>query len=121
MEDHLRHLLDELSAAIRRTDDDDHRRELTRLHGEIERRLDVGAAGIGAGGQLVSGPGAGGPGVPPGTVPPGTVPPGAGVDAEEHDGLIDRLESAELRFEADHPSLGASIRQAIQSLTAGGI
>jgi hypothetical protein len=107
VEQHLRHLLDEISAAIRRTDDEGHRRELTRLQGEIERRLDVGAAGSEAGGQLVSGPGAGAP--------------GAAIGGEEHDGLIDRLESAELRFEADHPSLGASIRQAIQSLTAGGI
>lgn len=106
MEQHLRHLLDELSAAIGRTDDEDHRRELTRLHGEIERRLDVGAAGMDAGGQLVSGPGA--------------VPPGRGLD-DDPDRLIERLETAELRFEADHPSLGASIRQAIQSLTAGGI
>ena len=111
MEQHLRHLLDELSAAISRTDDEDHRRELTRLHGEIERRLDVGAAGMEAGGHLVSGPGAGGP---------GAVPPGRGLD-DDSDGLIERLETAELRFEADHPSLGASIRQAIQSLTAGGI
>ncbi|HZQ75707.1 MAG TPA: hypothetical protein VFE55_00145 [Acidimicrobiia bacterium] len=111
MEQHLRHLLDELSAAIGRTDDEDHRRELTRLHGEIERRLDVGAAGMDAGGQLVSGPGAGGP---------GAVSSGPGVD-DESDGLVERLETAELRFEADHPSLGASIRQAIQSLTAGGI
>lgn len=111
MEQHLRHLLDELSAAISRTDDEDHRRELTRLQGEIERRLDVGAAGTGAGGQLVSGPGTGGP---------GAGAPGSGLD-EEHDGLVERLETAELRFEAEHPTLGASIRQAIQSLTAGGI
>jgi len=111
VEQHLRHLLDELSAAISRTDDENHRRELTRLHGEIERRLDVGAAGFEAGGQLVSGPGAGGP---------GAVPPGRVLD-DDSDGLVERLETAELRFEADHPSLGASIRQAIQSLTAGGI
>ncbi|HZT93831.1 MAG TPA: hypothetical protein VE985_05080 [Gaiellaceae bacterium] len=111
MEEHLRHLLDELSDAIHRTDDPDHRQELSRLHSEIERRLDVGAAGFEAGGQLVSGPGAGGPGGAPGPAPGG----------DEHDGLVERLESAELRFEADHPSLGASIRQAIQSLTAGGI
>jgi hypothetical protein len=117
VEEHLKHLLDELSAAIRRTDDEDHRRELTRLHGEIERRLDVGAAGVQAGGQLVTGPGAGGPGVVPGT--PAT--PNTGPAGDDHDGLVDRLESAELRFEAEHPSLGASIRQAIQSLPAGGI
>jgi Domain of unknown function (DUF4404) len=40
---------------------------------------------------------------------------------EEHRGLVDRLEKAEIRFESDHPSLGASIRQAVQSLTATGI
>ena len=42
-------------------------------------------------------------------------------EGEEHNGLVDRLEKAEIRFETDHPSLGASIRQAVQSLTAGGI
>jgi len=40
---------------------------------------------------------------------------------EERRGLADRLEEAEIRFESDHPSLGASIRQAVQSLTATGI
>ena len=40
---------------------------------------------------------------------------------EESTGLVDRLEKAEIRFETEHPSLGASIRQAVQSLTAGGI
>ena len=45
---------------------------------------------------------------------------GEGGD-EEYTGLVDRLEKAEIRFETDHPSLGASLRQAVQSLTAGGI
>lgn len=40
MEQHLRHLLDELSAAIGRSRDDD-RVELTRLRSGVERRLDV--------------------------------------------------------------------------------
>ncbi|HEY4409265.1 MAG TPA: DUF4404 family protein [Acidimicrobiia bacterium] len=85
MEQHLRHLLDELKAAIgRTTEGDQSREELTRLHGDVERRLESG-------------------------------------EDEEHNGLVDRLEKAEIRFESDHPSLGASIRQAVQSLTAGGI
>jgi hypothetical protein len=45
---------------------------------------------------------------------------GEGGD-DEPAGLVDRLEKAEIRFETDHPSLGASIRQAVQSLAAGGI
>ena len=85
MEQHLRHLLDELKAAIGRTDEGERREELTRLHGDIERRLE------------------------------------SGEGDEEHNGLVDRLEQAEISFETDHPSLGASIRQAVQSLTAGGI
>jgi hypothetical protein len=85
VEQHLRHLLDELKAAIgRTTEGDQSREELTRLHGDVERRLESG-------------------------------------EDEEHNGLVDRLEKAEIRFESDHPSLGASIRQAVQSLTAGGI
>ena len=39
MEQHLRHLLDELSAAIGRVKQDEEREELTRLHGEVEGRL----------------------------------------------------------------------------------
>jgi Domain of unknown function (DUF4404) len=85
VEQHLRHLLDELKAAIgRTTEGHEDREELTRLHGEVESRL---AAG----------------------------------DDDDHNGLVDRLEKAEIRFESDHPSLGASLRQAVQSLTAGGI
>ena len=88
MEQNLRHLLDELKAAIGRTKQSDDREELTRLHGELETRL----AGS-----------------------------GEGEGQEEYDSLVDRLEKAEIRFESEHPSLGASIRQAVQSLTAGGI
>ena len=86
MEQNLRHLLDELKAAIGRAKQSDDREELTRLHGELEARLT-----------------------------------GSGEGEDEHDRLVDRLEKAEIRFESEHPSLGASIRQAIQSLTAGGI
>jgi hypothetical protein len=84
VEEHLRHLRDELQAAIGRTDEghEEDREELTRLHGAVESRLEGGD--------------------------------------DEH-GLVDWLEKTEIRVESDHPSLGASIRQAIQSLTAGGL
>ena len=39
MEQNLRHLLDELSAAIGRAKHHEEREELTRLHGEVEGRL----------------------------------------------------------------------------------
>jgi len=85
VEQHLRHLLDELKAAIGRTKEgDEGREELTRLHGAIESRLES-------------------------------------ADDNDHNGLVDWLEKAEIRFESDHPSLGASLRQAIQSLTATGL
>ena len=42
-------------------------------------------------------------------------------DEKEQSGLVNALEKAEIQLESDHPSLGASIRQAVQSLTAGGI
>jgi len=90
VEQHLRHLLDELKAALRRTKEgDESREELASLHGAVESRLEAGEGGA--------------------------------VPDEEQAGLVDRLEKAEIRFESDHPSLGASIRQAVQSLTAGGI
>ena len=41
MERHLRHLLDELSAAISRSKHHEEREELTRLHGEVEGRLEA--------------------------------------------------------------------------------
>jgi hypothetical protein len=85
VEEHLRHLRDELQAAIGRTDEgQEDREELTRLQGAVESRLE------------------------------------GGGDDDEH-GLVAWLEKTEIRVESDHPSLGASIRQAIQSLTAGGI
>ena len=40
MEQHLRHLLDELSAAIKRSKHHEERDELTRLHEKVERRLE---------------------------------------------------------------------------------
>ena len=88
MEQHLRHLLDELKAAIGRTGEGhEDREELTGLQGAVESHLERGDS--------------------------------AGDD--EHAGLVNRLEKAEIRFESDHPSLGASLRQAIQSLTATGL
>lgn len=41
MEQHLRHLLDELSEAIGRSKGDEEREELTRLHGQIQSRLEA--------------------------------------------------------------------------------
>ena len=41
MEQHLRHLLDELSAAIGRTRDRGDREELTRLQGAVEQHLEA--------------------------------------------------------------------------------
>jgi hypothetical protein len=85
----MRHLLDELRAAIGRTGEGhEDREELTRLRGAVESHLERGDSAD---------------------------------DDDEHARLVDRLEKAEIRFESDHPSLGASIRQAIQSLTATGL
>jgi hypothetical protein len=84
VEENLRNLRDELSAAIERAKGDEDREELMRLQGAVESRL-------------------------------------AGGHGDEHSGLVDWLEKAEIRFESDHPSLGASIRQAVQSLTATGL
>jgi hypothetical protein len=86
VEEHLRHLRDELQAAIGRTDEGhEDREELTRLQGAVESRLE-----------------------------------GGDGDDDSH-GLVDWLEKTEIRVESDHPTLGASIRQAIQSLTATGL
>ena len=41
MEQHLRRLLDELSGAVGRARQNEDREELTRLRGEVERRLEV--------------------------------------------------------------------------------
>jgi hypothetical protein len=84
VEQHLRHLLDELSAAIHRSKRQEEREELTRLQGKVETRL--GAA-----------------------------------DEEEHSGLVDALEKAEIRFETEHPSLAKALREAIERLSAAGI
>jgi hypothetical protein len=94
VEQHLRHLLDELSAAIGRTKDHGDREELTRLQGAVEQHLE--ATGSDDGG-------------------------GKDRDDDDDGGLVDVFEKAEIRFESDHPSLADSLRQAIQSLTATGI
>jgi hypothetical protein len=83
VENHLRHLLDEISAAMGRARQPD-KEELTRLHGAVEGRLE-------------------------------------GRDDDDHTGLLDSLEKAEIRFEADHPTLAQSLRQAIQGLSSSGI
>ena len=84
MEHHLRHLLDELSAAIGRAKHDEEREELTRLRGAVEGRLE-------------------------------------GGDRDDHPGLLDGLEKAEIQFESEHPTLTESLRQAIQALSSAGI
>lgn len=84
MEHHLRHLLDELSAAIGRTKHREERDELTRLREAVEGRLE-------------------------------------GGDSDDHPGLLDGLEKAEIQFESEHPSLAESLRQAIQALSSAGI
>ena len=40
---------------------------------------------------------------------------------KEHSGLVGALEKAEIRFESEHPTLGAALRDAIEVLSAGGI
>jgi hypothetical protein len=84
VEQNLRHLLDELSAAIKRSKRQEEREQLTRLHDEVESRL-------------------------------------AAAGKEEHSGLVDALEKAEIRFETDHPTLGRALRDAIEVLSAAGI
>jgi hypothetical protein len=85
VEQHLRHLLDELSAAIKRARHHEDREELTRLQGAVEGRLQ------------------------------------GAEDEDEHSGLVDALEKAEIRFESEHPTLAESLRQAIEVLSAAGI
>ena len=94
MEQHLRHLLDELSAAIGRTKDHGEREELTRLHGAVEQHLEATGADDGD---------------------------AADRDDGDDSGLVDIFEKAEIRFESDHPSLAESLRQAIQSLSSAGL
>ena len=45
----------------------------------------------------------------------------ADAEEEENRSLLDLLEKAEIRFEADHPTLTESVRQAIQALSSAGI
>ena len=94
MDNHLRHLLDELSTAIGRAKHREEREELTRLRGVVEERLAVEEA-----------------------------PPREEEHPreDEHQSLLDSLEKAEIRFEADHPTLTESVRQAIQALSSAGI
>jgi Domain of unknown function (DUF4404) len=84
VEQHLRHLLDELSAAIHRSKRKEEREELTRLHDEVESRLKA-------------------------------------AEEEEHSGLVDALEKAEIRFESEHPTLAKALRDAVEVLSAAGI
>ncbi len=84
MENHLRNVLDEISAAINRAKHHEDKEELARLHGAVEGRL-------------------------------------GGQGDDDHPGLLDSLEKAEIRFEADHPTLAQSLRQAIQGLSSSGI
>jgi Domain of unknown function (DUF4404) len=87
VEDDLRHLLDELSAAIERTrEGHEDRAELTRLVDAVEQRLRGKVAG-----------------------------------EEDRHHLVETLEGAALRFEADHPALGGAIRRAVDALSAAGI
>ena len=46
---------------------------------------------------------------------------GAAPEQEEHPGLVDALEQAEIRFETGHPTLAAALRDAIAVLSAAGI
>jgi hypothetical protein len=39
----------------------------------------------------------------------------------DQSGLVDSLETAEVRFEVDHPALAQSIRQVLESLSSSGI
>jgi hypothetical protein len=84
VEQNLRRLLDELSGAIGRAQRDEDREQLTRLHAEVEQRLQK-------------------------------------AREEDQGGLIEALEQAELRFEADHPTLGQALRSAVEVLSAAGI
>jgi Domain of unknown function (DUF4404) len=83
MEQQMRHLIQEISVAMRRAKDED-REELTQLRGVVQRRLEEGGD-------------------------------------DDHGGLVDSLEKAEVRFEVDHPALALSIRQVLQSLLSSGI
>jgi len=91
VEDDLRRLLDELSAAIERTrEGDEDRAELARLVDAVEQRL-----------HASDGEGAAAP--------------------DEHHRLVQTLRGAAVRFEADHPALGGALRRAVDALSAAGI
>lgn len=42
-------------------------------------------------------------------------------DADEHEGLTDNLEEAAIRFEGRHPTVAATIRSAVDTLTGLGM
>lgn len=42
-------------------------------------------------------------------------------DDEDHDGLVESLERAVVRFESDHPTLAATIRSAADTLQGYGV
>jgi hypothetical protein len=92
MERDLRHLLEELRAAIHRTREGDaDRDELNRLAEAVERRL-------------------------------AQADREAAADSdEERQSLIDSLEAAALRFDAEHPVLGQALLRAVDALSAAGI
>jgi len=46
---------------------------------------------------------------------------GKPTTAGEHDSLIEQLDALSVRFEADHPALGAAIRQVVDALGKAGI
>ncbi len=92
MERDLRHLLEALQAAIHRTQEGDtDREELNRLAEAVERRLAQADREAADDGD------------------------------EERQGLIDSLEAAALRFDAEHPVLGQALLRAVDALSAAGI
>jgi hypothetical protein len=46
---------------------------------------------------------------------------GKPTTAGEHDSLIEQLDALAVRLEADHPALGAAIRQVVDTLGKAGI
>ena len=92
MERDLRQLLEELRSAIHRTREGDaDRDELNRLAEAVERRL-------------------------------AQADREAAADSdEERQSLIDSLEAAALRFDAEHPVLGQALLAAVDALSAAGI
>ena len=78
----MRHLIDEISKAMDRAEDED-REELARLRHTVQTHVE-GSSG-------------------------------------DQSGLVDSLETAEVRFEVDHPALAGAIHQALEVLSASGI